>query len=202
MGKLDVVIGSNAVSVARNGAEHIIVGLNDDGQLVIYLRDIDRYELIDELELLPDNDLEVNIRSLALDQLRELPTERPKTRPEVRAVDTSALRAERDEEEEETPKVKRVPRKRYSGEYESPLEEWERHKILEMVTESYMRFPDQDPKFTAEESHRIAKEVFGEDDHHHVMRVAGVRSALAKGLYDTTLEDIRQKARNVRGDAG
>lgn len=198
---IDVIIGSNAFSVAQGGVEHIIIGINDEGRLVVYLKDLDNYDLIDNIDQLPDNELKVKVRSLTLDKLRSLPTKRPpdKPKPEVRAVDTSSLRAERVEEE---PKRRRPTRRRYSATYESPLEEWERHKILELISESYMRFPDQTKEFTAEESHRIAQEVFGEDDHHHVMRVAGVRSALAKGMYDMTLDDLKQKAHDVRGDAG
>lgn len=201
MSKLDVIIGSTAFSVVQDGTEHLIIGVDDEQRLVVYLRDISELELIENIEELPDEELQVKVRSLALDQLQDLPTKTPergrRRRPEVRAVDTTALRAER---EEETPRKRRV-RKAHPGTYESPLEEWERHQILEMVTDSFMRFPNQSKEFTAEESHRIAKEVFGEDDHHHVMRVAGVRSALAKGMYDVTLEDILEKAHDVRGDA-
>ena len=72
----------------------------------------------------------------------------------------------------------------------SALDESDRDQILEEIGKSWAINPDQNKTFTQKETHRIAKEIFGDNSTNNVMRVAGVRAALTRGVYDYDLEDL------------
>lgn len=61
---------------------------------------------------------------------------------------------------------------------------WFRDECISEIIESWERNPVQTTEETAEESRRIALNIFGVDSPHTVMQVAGVRSSLTKGHYD------------------
>lgn len=78
------------------------------------------------------------------------------------------------------------------------LDDAEREEILNRIGDSWVVYPDQTAALTAEITHDIAMEVFGSDSHHEVMRVAGVRAALSRGVYDVSLEDLIAQAQDRR----
>ena len=91
-----------------------------------------------------------------------------------------------------------------SGGTKGGLTETERDDLLEKILDSLAKHERQTSAFTSAESHRIAKEVFGEDNHHNVMRVAGVRAALARGVYDNMSRDdlVAQRQRELLRERG
>lgn len=72
----------------------------------------------------------------------------------------------------------------------SPLTTEQHSRILAMIGESWANNPEQSRRFTREETHRIAQEVFGESSKKTVMSVAGVRAALTSDKYDISFDDL------------
>lgn len=76
----------------------------------------------------------------------------------------------------------RLTRKAHTSSVKKVDEDLRDH-ILREIQQSWTLYPTQSKEFVARETHRIAKDVLGDDDHTSVMRVAGVRAALARGVY-------------------
>lgn len=192
--KLDLVIGESALSIVNDDVEYLVVSVDpDSGKLCVYAPLFDDIEWSDSIEDMPSPELEVDVRKpkRKLTRLRAL----PKPEPEVRTATRKKAEPAR--------KKKATATRNFASDRLTPLEEFQRDQILEMVIESWAQHPNQTKKFTAEESHRIAIEVFGEDTSTNVMRVAGVRAALTRGAYDVTLDELIAggKAANGRSSA-
>lgn len=192
--EIDVIIGESALSLVYQGQEFLIATIDPDtDRMFVSAPFFDEIEWAETLDNMPTPDLHVNVRGQRkLARLKEKKTPAKKAAA-VREVVTN---------EPEPPKS----RWRFNGtELErtlSPLEEWERDQCLELIVDSWAKYPHQNKLFTAEESHRIAADIFGRDTKTNVMRVAGVRAALTRGAYDRSLEEMVAEYRKAHYDGG
>lgn len=182
--EIEIVIGEAAFSIVKDGEEFLILTVDPLTQNVcVNAPRFDDIEWIDEMDVMPTPELKVRVREPRQKLTRLRPV------PETEAVRTPTAKAK--------PKTAILPK---TGTYVSPLEEWQRDTVLEMVVESWAQYPNQDKSFTASESHRIATEVFGDDTRTNVMRVAGIRAWLTRGAYEHTLEEMIE-AKDKKGVA-
>lgn len=179
-----IVVSDNAFSIAFHGKELAIFTVDSEDVLNLCLPDVDGLMLHDDAEGMEYSRISIDVADVSNQVLVPVATlprnDNAKVRP-VRVVEAN--------EEPAAPPV-RAKIRHTTTRGESPLEEYQRNTIITMIAESWHSDPDQTTHDTAKESHRIGEEVFGSDDAHNTMRVAGVRAALTRGAYDVTLDHL------------
>jgi hypothetical protein len=173
----DLIETGDSILVCLDDMPQFRIALSD--KRVILVSNMENYNHLDLLDDMPDHveDIEVNFRRDGhLRPVRQIFAE---TEIEQAIV---------------TPRVWRA-----TGKNLDPLAEAQRDEILEMIVASWAAHPNQTNQETAEESHRIASTIFGDDTSVNVMRVAGVRAAHTRGAYDhSLLEHLEARRVNVR----
>lgn len=195
-------VGDHELTIVdSDGKQLIIIGVTADGsQLQVAMPGIDDVVLCGEDRLTEPAEVAIKARKVGP---RPTFTEPEQVQP-IRAQEPDIDRVIQDIKDDVEPSWRRpTPAsvaaaghviQRQSA--TSGLSDEERDDIILQVLDSWVDHPRQDAKYTAAESHRIALDVFGQDTHHTVMRVAGVRAALTRGAYELSMADlIRQRMR-------
>ena len=189
-------ISETSVALVYGDRPQLIIGVSADGQhLRVFAPGFD------DIEWINAEDLTVPIQIKGRRATAPAPT-RPQVSDTVREIveqvriETAPLRTIT--VPPARPPSVRAARRLVEGNGSRGLTNAQRDDILQAVLDSWVDHPRQDAKFTSAESHRIALDVFGEDTHHTVMRVAGVRAALTRGAYDLGLQDLVAQRRDER----
>jgi len=190
--EIEIVVSSSALSVVYKGKEFFIFGANPDEDVPqVYAPLFDEVTFVDSLEELPDAKISVKTRERKISKLVPRKTSQSISSAVAKVV------AEVDEATRVEKKKTRARSVASRSRVLSPLEEYQRDEVLNEIAKSFAQFPNQSREYTAQESHRIANEVFGSSSSTNVMRVAGVRAALTRNSYDFTLSDLIKNYRKA-----
>lgn len=184
---IDIVASHYALSVVVEGEERLVLSLRSDGMLLISAITDEKIDLVDLDKLTMDVPLTIQLREPS--QRRRLGEDKVVARPPAEAREATVTTLPLPAREVLVPKSASMQL--------TPMEELLRDEIVSEVLDSWAEYPIQDTSYTAEESHRIAKTVLGDDNAQNVCQVAGVRAALTRGVYDATHEGAAALRRHI-----
>lgn len=179
---VEIIAGETAFSVVWQGREYLIVTVDPETNVLCVSAPLfDEINWADSLETMPTPPLDVSFRGRR-DPATPLELTKTADRDRNQIATVGRVTAIRPSRRQRT-----APRATAASGTLTPLEELQRDQVLTLVIASWKEHPNQTTDFTRSETHRIAQEVFGDNEHTSVMRVAGVRAALSRGAYDDTL---------------